>query len=100
MESDSNWTDYFLDLNEFVHKQLLCLEKGHHFKLEYIEVDSCFQVSTVCKAKQALKAPCDMLADVTDASFYSIPLVLKVHFLTWHQNPLGVCVLRAIYMQS
>lgn len=79
MESDSSWTDYFLDFNEFVRKQLLCLEKGHHFNLEYIEINSCVQVSTVCKVKQALKAHCDMPADVTDASFYSvIPLVLKV----------------------
>lgn len=51
MESDSSWTDYFLDFNVFVHKQLLCLEKGHRFKLEYIEIDSCVQVSAVCKAK-------------------------------------------------
>ena len=76
------------------------LEKYFISSCNILRCDSCIQVSTVCKAKQALKPHCDMPAVVTEVVFYSMPWVAKIQFLTLLQNLLWMCNLWASYMQS
>lgn len=65
MERDSNWTDYFLDFNLSINN-CCALKKGIIANWIILRCDSCIQVSAICKAKQALRAHCDMPAVVTE----------------------------------
>lgn len=102
LQNYSNWPAYFFDFSWSVHKCISwhALEKYLVSSRSVLRYDSCIQVFTICKAKQALKPHCDMPTVVTEVLFCStMPWVTRVQFLTLHKNVLWMCNFWASYMQ-